>query len=57
MGVTKTCKALRFVPVTEILDSAEVTEKLENLLGLSEITEPHILGLHHGNFASKSALN
>lgn len=57
MGLTKTCKALRFVPVTEILGCAEVTEKLEDLLGLSEITEPHILGVHLGNFASTSALN
>lgn len=41
-GDSKTCKALRLVPVTEDLDSIEDTEKLEGPLGLTEITEPHV---------------
>lgn len=41
-GDSKTCKALRFVPATENLAGPEDTEKMEDLLGLNEIIEPHV---------------
>lgn len=42
MSDNKTCKALRFVPVMDNLARTEDTKKLEDLLGLNEITEPHV---------------